>query len=78
MSHTDFGQPDLAALRAAAGNAEFAEPEAGPVSSWRFPLTGTDPRARDLAAFGYRVARFGCGGAWLVTGRHRRGTRAGR
>jgi hypothetical protein len=25
MSHTDLGQPDLAALRAAVGNAEFAE-----------------------------------------------------
>ena len=28
MSHTDLGQPDLAALCAAAGDAEFAEAEA--------------------------------------------------
>jgi hypothetical protein len=31
-----------------------------------------------LTAFGYQVARFGCGGAWLVTGRRRRGTGAAR
>jgi hypothetical protein len=41
MSHTDFGQPDLAALRAAAGDAEFAEAEAG--------LASPGPLARDLA-----------------------------
>jgi hypothetical protein len=97
MSHTDPGQPDLAALRAAAGGTEFAEAEAGPVSSCGYPLPGTGPLARGLArsfteagftmsaalgcvltAVGYQVARFGCGGAWLVTGRRRRGTGAGR
>jgi hypothetical protein len=97
MSHTDLGQPDLAALRAAAGDAEFAEAAAGLGSSCGYPLTGTGPLARDLArslteagytmnaalrcvltAFGYQVARFGCVGAWLVTGRRRRGTGAGR
>jgi hypothetical protein len=158
MSHTDLGQPDPAALRAAAGDAEFAEAESGPVSSCGYPLAGTDPLAplvRDLArsltearfilhhcathdplyrlggvcllrvsaeagagqggisvpwttydllmrdqrrhgvyrdtrqavnaalgcvrtAFGYQAARFGCGGARLVTGRRRRGTGAGR
>ena len=41
MSHTDLGQLDLAALRAAAGDAEFAEAEAG--------LASTGPLARDLA-----------------------------
>jgi hypothetical protein len=100
MSHTDLGQPDLAALRATAADAEFAEAEAGIASACGYPLAGTDPLAslvRDLArslteagytmnaalgcvltAFGYQVARFGCGGAWLVTGRRRRGTGAGR
>jgi hypothetical protein len=96
MSHTDLGQPDLAALRALAGDAEFAEAEAGPASPCGYPLTGADPLARDLArslteagfrtnaalgcvltALGYQVTRFGCG-AWLVTGRRRRGTGAGR
>ena len=43
MSHTDLGQPDLAALRAAAGDAEFAEAEAGLVSACGYPLGGTDP-----------------------------------
>jgi len=32
MSHTDLGQLDLAALRAAAGDAEFAKAESRPVS----------------------------------------------
>jgi hypothetical protein len=154
MSHTDLGQPDLAALRAAAGDAESPEAEAGLVSACGCPLTGADPLARDLArslteagftlhhcathdplyrlggvcllpvpaeagagqggisvswtthdlllhdrrrhrayrdtlqamnaalrcvlaAFGYQVAPFGSGGAWLVTG-SRRGTGAGR
>jgi hypothetical protein len=97
MSHTDLGQPDLAALRAAAGGTESAEAVAGLGSSCGYPLTGADPLARDLArslteagytmnaalgcvltAFGYQVARFCCGGAWLVAGRRRRGTGAGR
>jgi hypothetical protein len=100
MSHTDPGQPDLAALRAAAGDAESAEAEAGSVSSCGYPLTGTYPPAslaRDLArslteagytmnaapgcsltAFGYQVAWFGCGGAWLAARRRGRGTGAGR
>jgi hypothetical protein len=97
MSHTDPGQPDLAALRAAAGDAEFAVAAAGSVSACGYPLTGAGPLARDLArslteagytmnaalgcvlaAFGYQVARFGGGGAWLVTGRRTRGTGAGR
>jgi hypothetical protein len=146
MSHTDLGQLDLAALRAATGDAEFAEAEAG--------LASVGPLARDLArslteagltlhhcasydplyrlggvcllpvpaetgtgqggisvswtthdlllrderryhtyqdahqamnaalgsvltAFGYQVAPFGSGGAWLVTGRRTRGTEAG-
>ena len=96
MSHTDPGQPDLAALRATAGGTGFAEAVAGLGSSCGYPLTGADPLARDLArslteagytmnaalgcvltALGYQVAWFGCGGAWLVTGR-RRGTGAGR
>jgi len=49
MSHTDLGQPDLAALRAAAGDAESEEAEAGLVSSRRYPLAGAGPLARDLA-----------------------------
>ena len=49
MSHTDLGQPDLAALRAAAGDAEFAEAEAGLVSSCGYPLADAGPLARDLA-----------------------------
>ncbi len=32
---------------------------------------------RVLTAFGYQVAPFGSGGAWLVTGRRTRGTGAG-
>ena len=32
---------------------------------------------RVLTAFGYQVAPFGSGGAWLVTGRPSRGTEAG-
>jgi hypothetical protein len=153
MSHTDLGQPDLAALRAAAGDAEFAEAEAGLVSSG-YPFADVGPLARDLArslteaglslhhcatrdplhrlggvcslpvpagagtgqggisvswtthdllsrdqrryrtyqdahqamnaalgrvltAFGYQLAPFGSGGAWLVTGRPSRGTGAG-
>jgi hypothetical protein len=158
MSHTDLGQPDLAALRAAAGDAKFAEADAGLVSACGYPLAGTGPLAplardlarslteagftlhhcvthdplyqlsrvcllpvpaepgagrsgisvpwtthdlllrdqrrhrvyrdthqamnaalgRVLAAFGYQVAQFGSGGAWLVTGRRRRRTGAGR
>ncbi len=157
MSHTDLGQPDLAALRAAAGNAEFAEAEARLLDSCGYRLGGTDPLAplaRDIArslteagltlhhcatrdplyrlggvcllavppeagtgwggisvswtthdlllrdrcryriyrdthqamnvalgsvltAFGYQVAPFGGGGAWLVTGSRTRGTGAG-
>ena len=52
MSHTDLGQPDLAALRAAAGDAEFAESEARLVSSRGYPLAGVGPLAplaRNLA-----------------------------
>ena len=152
MSHTDLGQPDLAALRAAARDAEFAE--AGLVSACGHPLADTGPLARGLArslteagftlhhgatydplyrlggvcllpvpagaaarqggisvswttydlllrdqrkhrtyrdthqamnaalgpvltAFGYQLAPFGSGGAWLVTGRRTRGTGAG-
>jgi hypothetical protein len=48
MSHTDLGQPDLAALRDAAGDAEFVDAEARLVSS-RYPLAGVGPLARDLA-----------------------------
>jgi hypothetical protein len=48
MSHTDLGQPYLAALRAAAGDAEFAEAVARPVSSG-YPLADAGPLARDLA-----------------------------
>jgi hypothetical protein len=36
MSHTDLGQPDLAALRAAAGGTESAEAVAGLGSSCGF------------------------------------------
>src|SRR5580704_17180588 len=49
MSHTDLGQPHLVALRAAAGDAEFADAEAGLVSSRGYPLAGVSPLARDLA-----------------------------
>ena len=154
MSHTDLGQPDLAALRAAAGDAEFAEAEARLVSACGYPLADAGPLARDLArslteaglslhhcaahdplyrlggvcllpvpaeagtgwggisvswtthdlllrdrcryriyrdthqamnvalgsvltAFGYQVAPFGSGGAWLVTDSRTRGTGAG-
>jgi hypothetical protein len=155
MSHTDLGQPDLAALRAAAEDAESAAAEeARLVSACGYPLADTGPLARDLArslteaglslhhcaahdplyrlggvcllpvpteagtgqsgisvswtthdlllrdqrryptyqdahqamnaalgrvltVFGYQVAPFGSGGAWLVTGRRSRGTEAG-
>jgi hypothetical protein len=158
MSHTDLGQPDLAALRAAAADAELAEAESRLLSSYGYPIASADPLAplardlsrslteagftlhhcaahdplyrlggvcllpvpaepgtgqsgisvswtthdlllrdqrrhrtyrdthhamdaalgRVLAAFGYQVAPFGSGGAWLVTGRRRRGTEARR
>jgi len=157
MSHTDLDQPDLAALRAAVSDAEFAEAEARLRNSYGYRLSGADPLAplaRDIArslteagfslhhcaahdplyrlggvcllpvpagagtgqggisvswtthdlllrdqrrhrtyrdtrqamnaalgrvltAFGYQVAPFGSGGAWLVTGRRTRGTGAG-
>ena len=154
MSHTDPGQPDLAALRAAAGDAEFADAEVRLVSACGYPHAGAGPLARDLArslteagftlhhcatydplhrlggvcllpvpagagtgqggisvswtphdlllrdqrryrtcqdahqamnaalgrvlaAFGYQVAPFGSGGAWLVTGLRAGGTEAG-
>ncbi len=48
MSHP-VGQPDLAALRAAAGDAEFAEAEARLVSACGYPLADAGPLARDLA-----------------------------
>jgi hypothetical protein len=156
MSHTDLDQPDLAAPRAAAGNAESAEAEARLLDNYGYRLSGADPLAplaRDIArslteasltlhhcathhplyrlggicllavppetgtgpggisvswtthdllltdqrrsrtyqdshqamnaalgsvltAFGYQVAPFGSGGAWLVTGRHTRETGA--
>jgi hypothetical protein len=53
MSHTDFGQPGLAALRAAAGAAEFAEAEAGLLGAYGHPLGGADP----LAPLAYDLAR---------------------
>ncbi len=43
MSHTDLGQPDRAALRAAARDAEFAEAEARLVSACGYPLADTGP-----------------------------------
>jgi hypothetical protein len=49
MSHTDLGQPDLAALCAAVRDVEFTDAEAGPVSSCGYSLTGADPLTRDLA-----------------------------
>ncbi len=49
MSHTDLDQPDLAALRAAAGDAESAGAEARLVSACGYPPAGVGPLARDLA-----------------------------
>ena len=52
MSHTDLGQPDLAALRAVAGNAVSAEAEARLLDSYGYQLGGIDPLAplaRDIA-----------------------------
>ena len=51
MSHTDFGQPDLAALRAT-GNAEFAGAEVQLLNSYGYQLGGAGPLAplaRDIA-----------------------------
>ena len=45
MSHTDLDQPDLAALRAAASDAEFAEAEARLRNSYGYRLSGADPLA---------------------------------
>ena len=53
MSHTDLGQPDLAAPRSAAGNAEFAEVEAQLLESCGYRLGGADP----LAPLALDVAR---------------------
>jgi hypothetical protein len=52
MSHTDPGQRDLAALRAAAEGAEFTQAEAALTDTYGRPLAGADPLAplaRDLA-----------------------------
>ena len=52
MSHPDPGQPDLAALRAAAADAEFTQAEAVLTSAYGYRLAGADPLAplaRDLA-----------------------------
>ena len=46
MSHTDLGQPDLAALRAAAGDVEFAEAQSRLLSSYGYRLGDTDPLQR--------------------------------
>jgi len=60
MSHTDLDQPDLAALRAAAGDAEFAEAEVRLCSTCGYPLDAADPLAplacdlaRSLTEAGY-------------------------
>ncbi|MGH3521963.1 MAG: hypothetical protein ACRDU4_03825 [Mycobacterium sp.] len=53
MSHTDLGRLDLAALRAAAGNAEFAKAEARLLDSYGYRLGGADP----LAALARGIAR---------------------
>jgi hypothetical protein len=53
MSHTDLGQPDLAAPRAAAGNAEFAEAGARLLESCGYRLGDADP----LAPLALDVAR---------------------
>jgi hypothetical protein len=45
MSHTDLGRLDLAARRAAAGNAEFAEAETRLLGSYEYRLGGADPLA---------------------------------
>ena len=45
MSHTDLGQLDLAALRAAAGGTEFTQVEFGLTATYGFPLRGADPLA---------------------------------
>src|SRR5271167_4486736 len=64
MSHTDLGQPDLAALRAA-GDAESAGAEAGLVSSCRYPLTGAGARPGPLAhRGGFHPVPLRC--AWPV------------
>jgi len=42
MSHTDLGQPDLAAQRAAAGNVEFAEAQSRLLNSYGYRLGDTD------------------------------------
>jgi hypothetical protein len=49
VSHTDPGQPDLAALRAAAGGTEFTQAESGLTATYGYPLRGADPLARGVA-----------------------------
>ena len=87
MSHTDLGRLDLAALRAAAEDAEFAEAEARLLDSYgyrlRYCIYRDTRQAMNaaigcvLAGFGYQITPFGSGGAWLVTGCHIGGTEAG-
>ena len=62
MSHPDLGQPDLAALRAAAGDAEFAEAKARVLNNYGYRLSGGDPLAplvrdtsRSLAGAGFTL-----------------------
>jgi hypothetical protein len=53
MSHTDLGQPDLAALRDAAGDVEFAEAQFRLLNSYGYRLGDIDPLAplaRDIAS----------------------------
>jgi hypothetical protein len=45
MSHTDPGQPDLAALRAAAEGAEFTQAEAALTGTYGYRLAGANPLA---------------------------------
>ena len=83
MPDTDLHQTGLAALRVAAEAAELAQTASGLVSADGYRLVGTQ-QAMDTAiggilrAFGYAIAPFGSGGAWLVTDLSLRGTEAGR
>jgi hypothetical protein len=74
MSHTDFGQSDLAPL-AAAGDAESVEAQARLLSSHQRVINIAFSCI--LAAFRYWAGALTSGGAWLVTGRCVLGTEIG-
>jgi hypothetical protein len=90
MSHTDLGQPDLAALRAAAGGGARQGRIAVSWTTHDVPLSdqlryrtyrdthqAINAALGSILAFRCQAVLFGSGGAWLVTSRRAGGMEAG-